>query len=158
MSLNPEGEQVSKLSKSEELVQERNSKHVIRVIMYCLADINSQFSCSVYKILFIEIPEILAQHGNSKGKQKKEKEEERKKYRHKLSNLNVKLKNQLHFLMQIQRFRHSPFFIFQLSHPHLTTGKAVALTRRTFVGKVKSLLFNMLSRFVIAFFQGANVF
>lgn len=66
--------------------------------MSCLADINSQFSCSVYKILFIEIPEILAQHGNSKGKQKKEKEEERKKYRHKLSNLNVQLKNQLHFL------------------------------------------------------------
>ena len=40
----------------------------------------------------------------------------------------------------------------QLSHPYMTTGKTIALTRRTFVGKVLSLLFNMLSRFVIAFF------
>ena len=39
----------------------------------------------------------------------------------------------------------------QLSHPYMTTGKAIALTRQTFVGKVMSLLFNMLSRFVIAF-------
>ena len=39
----------------------------------------------------------------------------------------------------------------QLSHPYVTTGKTIALTRQTFVGKVKSLLFNMLSRFVIAF-------
>ena len=39
----------------------------------------------------------------------------------------------------------------QLSHPYMTTGKTIALTRRTFVGKVMSLLFNMLSRFVIAF-------
>ena len=39
----------------------------------------------------------------------------------------------------------------QLSHPYLTTGKTIALTRRTFVGKVMSLLFNMLSRLVIAF-------
>ena len=39
----------------------------------------------------------------------------------------------------------------QLSHPYMTTGKTVALTRQTFVGKVMSLLFNMLSRFVIAF-------
>ena len=45
----------------------------------------------------------------------------------------------------------SAFFIIQLSHPYLTTGKAIALTRRTFVGKVISLLFNMLSRLVIAF-------
>ena len=43
------------------------------------------------------------------------------------------------------------FFIVQLSHPYMTTGKTIALTRQTFVGKVKSLLFNMLSRFVIAF-------
>ena len=43
------------------------------------------------------------------------------------------------------------FFIVQLSHPYMTTGKTVALTRRTFVGKVMSLLFNMLSRLVIAF-------
>ena len=45
----------------------------------------------------------------------------------------------------------SAFFIVQLSHPYLTTGKTIALTRRTFVGKVTSLLFNMLSRTVIAF-------
>ena len=39
----------------------------------------------------------------------------------------------------------------QLSHPYVTTGKTIALTRQTFVGKIMSLLFNMLSRFVIAF-------
>ena len=43
------------------------------------------------------------------------------------------------------------FFIVQLSHPYMTTGKIIALTRQTFVGKVKSLLFNMLSRLLIAF-------
>ena len=47
--------------------------------------------------------------------------------------------------------QHSAFFIVQLSHPYLTTGKTIALTRWTFVGKVVSLLFNMLSRLVIAF-------
>ena len=46
---------------------------------------------------------------------------------------------------------HSAFFIVQLSHPYTTTGKTIALTRWTFVGKVMSLLFNMLSRLVIAF-------
>ena len=46
---------------------------------------------------------------------------------------------------------HSAFFMVQLSHPYTTTGKAIALTRRTFVGKVVSLLFNALSGFVIAF-------
>ena len=45
----------------------------------------------------------------------------------------------------------SAFFTVQLSHPYMTTGKTIALTRRTFVGKVKSLLFNMLSRLVITF-------
>ena len=45
----------------------------------------------------------------------------------------------------------SAFFIVQLSHPYMTTGKTIALTRRTFVGKVMSLLFNMLSRLLIAF-------
>ena len=45
----------------------------------------------------------------------------------------------------------SAFFIIQLSHPNMTTGITIALTRRTFVGKVISLLFNMLSRLVIAF-------
>ena len=49
-------------------------------------------------------------------------------------------------------FRHSAFFTVQLSHPYMTTGKTIALTRRTFVGKVMSLLFNMLSRLVITFF------
>ena len=46
----------------------------------------------------------------------------------------------------------SAFFIVQLSHPYMTTGKTAALTRQTFVGKVMSLLFNMLSRLVITFF------
>ena len=46
---------------------------------------------------------------------------------------------------------HSAFFMVQLSHPYLTTGKAIALSTQTFAGKVKSLLFNMLSRLVIAF-------
>ena len=48
-------------------------------------------------------------------------------------------------------FRHSAFFTVQLLHPYRTTGKTIALTRRTFVGKVMSLLFNMLSRLVITF-------
>ena len=47
--------------------------------------------------------------------------------------------------------RCSDFFMVQLSHPYMTTGKTMALTRQTFVGKVMSLLFNMLFRFVIAF-------
>ena len=47
--------------------------------------------------------------------------------------------------------RSSAFFIVQLSHPYMTTGKTIALTRQTFVGKVMSLLFNMLSRLVITF-------
>ena len=47
--------------------------------------------------------------------------------------------------------RHSAFFIVQLSHPYMTTGKTIALTRRTFVDKVMFLLFNMLSRLVITF-------
>ena len=47
--------------------------------------------------------------------------------------------------------RHSAFFTDQLSHPYMTTGKTTALTRWTFVGKVMSLLFNMLSRLVITF-------
>ena len=47
--------------------------------------------------------------------------------------------------------RHSAFFMVQLSHPYMTTGKTTALTRWTFVGKVMSLLFNVLSSLVIAF-------
>ena len=52
----------------------------------------------------------------------------------------------------------SAFFIIQLSHPYMTTGKTIALTRQTFVGKVMSLLLNMLSRLVIISFQGVSVF
>ena len=48
-------------------------------------------------------------------------------------------------------FRCSAFFIVLLSHPYMTAGKTIALTRRTFIGKVMSLLFNMLSRLVITF-------
>ena len=47
--------------------------------------------------------------------------------------------------------QHSAFIIVQLSHPYVTAGKTIALTRQTFVGKVMSLLFNMLFRLVIAF-------
>ena len=53
---------------------------------------------------------------------------------------------------------HSAFFTVQLSHPHTTTGKTIALTRWTLVGKVISLLFNMLSGLDIIFFQGVSVF
>ena len=49
--------------------------------------------------------------------------------------------------------RRSAFFIVQLSHAYMTTGKTIPLTRQTFVGKVMSLLFNMLSRLVTTFFQ-----
>ena len=52
----------------------------------------------------------------------------------------------------------SAFFIVQLSHPYMTTGKTIALTRWTFVGKVMSLLFNMLSRLVIAFLPRSKSF
>ena len=47
--------------------------------------------------------------------------------------------------------QHSAFFMVQLSHPYMTTGKTIALTGQTFVGKVMSLLFNMLSRLIIAY-------
>ena len=52
----------------------------------------------------------------------------------------------------------SAFFIVQLSHPYMTTGKTIALTRRNFVGKVMSLLFNMLSRLVITFLPRSKCF
>ena len=52
----------------------------------------------------------------------------------------------------------SAFFTVQLSHPYMTTGKTIALTRRTFVDKVMSLLFNMLSRFVITFLPRSKCF
>ena len=47
--------------------------------------------------------------------------------------------------------QHSAFFIVQLTHPYMTIGKTIALTRQTFVAKVMSLLFNMMSRLVITF-------
>ena len=53
---------------------------------------------------------------------------------------------------------HSVFFLVQLSNPYMTTGKSIALTRQTFVGKVMSPLFNMLSRLVIAFLPRSKVF
>ena len=56
-----------------------------------------------------------------------------------------------HHSSQVSILWHSAFFIVQLSHPYMTTGKTKALTRQTFVGKVMSLLFNMLSRLVITF-------
>ena len=52
--------------------------------------------------------------------------------------------------------RHSAFFTVQLSHPYMTTGKTIALTRQTFVGKVMSLLFNLLSRLVITFLPSSK--
>ena len=56
-----------------------------------------------------------------------------------------------HHISKALILQHSAFFTAQLSHPYMTTGKTVALTRRTFVGKVMSLLLNMLSRLVITF-------
>ena len=62
------------------------------------------------------------------------------------------LKNLLqHHSSKASILQYSAFFIVQLSHPYMTTGKTTALTRQTFVGKVMSLLFNMLSRLVITF-------
>ena len=54
--------------------------------------------------------------------------------------------------------QHSAFLIVQLSHPYVTTGKTIALTRQIFVGKVMSLLFNMLSRLVITLFPRSKHF
>ena len=56
-----------------------------------------------------------------------------------------------HHSLKASIFRRSAFFTVQLSHPYVTTGKTIALTRQTFVGKIMSLLFNMLSRLVITF-------
>ena len=56
-----------------------------------------------------------------------------------------------HHISKASVLRHPAFFMAQLSHPYMTTGKTIALTRQTFVGKVMSLLFNMLPRFFIAF-------
>ena len=56
-----------------------------------------------------------------------------------------------HHISKASILWHSAFFIVQFSHPYMTTGKTIAVTRQTFVGKVMSLLFNMLSSLVIAF-------
>ena len=56
-----------------------------------------------------------------------------------------------HHSSKASSFRHSAFFTVQLSHPYMTIGKTIALTRQNFVGKVMSLLFNMLSKLVITF-------
>ena len=63
-----------------------------------------------------------------------------------------------HYISKASVLRCSAFLMVQLSHPYMTTGKTIALTRWTFVGKVMSLLFNMLSRLVIAFLPGASIF
>ena len=69
------------------------------------------------------------------------------------------LKNPLqHHSLKASILQCSAFFIVQLSHPYLPTGKTIALTRQAFVGRVMSLLFNMLSRLVIALLQGVSVF
>ena len=56
-----------------------------------------------------------------------------------------------HHSSEASILQHSAFFMVQFLHPYMTTGKTIALTRQTFVAKVMSLLFNVLSRFVIAF-------
>ena len=63
-----------------------------------------------------------------------------------------------HHSSKVSILRRSAFFTVQLSCPYMTTGKTIALARRTFVGKVMSLLFNMLSMLVRTFLQGASVF
>ena len=69
------------------------------------------------------------------------------------------LKSLLQYLSsKVSILQHSAFFIVQLSYPYMTTGKTVALTRWTFVGKVMSLLFNMLSNFVIALLRRSKRF
>ena len=69
------------------------------------------------------------------------------------------LKNLLqHHSSKASILRRSVFFIVQLSHPYMTTGKTITLTRRTFVGKLLSLLFNMLSRLVITFLPRSKRF
>ena len=61
-----------------------------------------------------------------------------------------------HHSLKASILRHSAFFIVQLSHPYMTTGKTIALTRQTFVGKVMSLFFNTLSRLVIIFLPSSK--
>ena len=61
-----------------------------------------------------------------------------------------------HHSSKLSILQHSAFFTVQLSHPYMTTGKTIALTRLAFVGKIMSLLFNMLSKLIIAFLSRGN--
>ena len=61
-----------------------------------------------------------------------------------------------HHISKASILQHSAFFILQLLHPYMTTGKTIALTRLTFIAKVMSLLFNMLSRLVIIFLPSSK--
>ena len=61
-----------------------------------------------------------------------------------------------HHSSKVSILQHSAFFMVQLSHPYMTTGKTIALTRQTFVGKVMLFFSNMLSRFVKAFLPGSK--
>ena len=65
---------------------------------------------------------------------------------------------QCHSISKASVLQHSTFFMVQLSYPYMTTGKTIALTLQTFVGKMMSLLFNVLSRFAIAFFPKNKIF
>ena len=68
------------------------------------------------------------------------------------------LKSPLHYSSKVLILQCSAFFIVQLSHPHMTTGKTTALTRWAFVTKVMSLLFNMLLSWSYLFVQGVSIF
>ena len=61
-----------------------------------------------------------------------------------------------HYSSKASILRHSAFFIVQLSHPYMTTGKPIALTRQTFVDKIMSLFINMLSRLIITFLTSSQ--
>ena len=80
-----------------------------------------------------------------------------------MNRLNLAVQQTLNSLLQYHSskasiLQHSAFFIVQLSYPYMTAGKTIALTRWTFVGKVLSRLFNMLSRLVIAFLPRSKCF
>ena len=63
-----------------------------------------------------------------------------------------------HHSSKVSTIWHSAFFMVQLSHPYMTTGKTIALSIQIFVGKVMGLLLNTLSSFVIAFLPGSSIF
>ena len=90
---------------------------------------------------------------------KQETVEDREAWRASVLEVKVTLKSLLqHHSSKALILQGSAFFMVQPSHPYMTTGKTIALTIRTFVGKVMPLLFNMLSGLVITFFQGPSVF